>query len=26
LLAVVSMYQALGGGWEPKMEKPVNAL
>jgi len=26
LLAVVSMYQALGGGWEPKMEKPGNAL
>jgi outer membrane protein, multidrug efflux system len=26
LLAFVSMYQALGGGWEPKMEKPVNAL
>jgi outer membrane protein, multidrug efflux system len=26
LLAVVSFYQALGGGWEPKMEKPVNAL
>jgi outer membrane protein, multidrug efflux system len=26
LLAMVSMYQALGGGWEPKMEKPVNAL
>jgi NodT family efflux transporter outer membrane factor (OMF) lipoprotein len=26
LLAVVSLYQALGGGWEPKMEKPVNAL
>jgi multidrug efflux system outer membrane protein len=26
LLAFVSMYQALGGGWEPKMEKPVDAL
>ena len=26
LLAVVSLYQALGGGWEPKMETPVNAL
>jgi len=26
LLAVVSLYQALGGGWEPRMEKPVNAL
>jgi multidrug efflux system outer membrane protein len=26
LLAVVSLYQALGGGWEPKMEKPVDAL
>jgi outer membrane protein, multidrug efflux system len=26
LLAIVSLYQALGGGWEPKMEKPVNAL
>ncbi len=26
LLAYVSVYQALGGGWEPKMEKPVNAL
>ena len=26
LLAFVSLYQALGGGWEPKMEKPVNAL
>jgi NodT family efflux transporter outer membrane factor (OMF) lipoprotein len=28
LLAVVSLYQALGGGWEPKMkiERPVNAL
>jgi multidrug efflux system outer membrane protein len=26
LLALVSMYQALGGGWEPKMEKPGNAL
>ena len=26
LLAFVSLYQALGGGWEPKMEKTVNAL
>lgn len=26
LLAIVSLYQALGGGWEPQMEKPVNAL
>ena len=26
LLAFVSLYQALGGGWEPKVEKPVNAL
>jgi multidrug efflux system outer membrane protein len=26
LLAIVSLYQALGGGWEPKMEKPVDAL
>jgi NodT family efflux transporter outer membrane factor (OMF) lipoprotein len=26
LLAIVSLYQALGGGWEPKMENPVNAL
>ncbi len=26
LLAIVSLYQALGGGWEPKMEMPVNAL
>jgi NodT family efflux transporter outer membrane factor (OMF) lipoprotein len=31
LLAVVSLYQALGGGWEPKLlapklERPVNAL
>jgi len=26
LLAIISLYQALGGGWEPKMEKPVNAL
>ncbi|MCL2716179.1 MAG: efflux transporter outer membrane subunit [Alphaproteobacteria bacterium] len=25
LLAVVSLYQALGGGWEPKLEKPANA-
>jgi outer membrane protein, multidrug efflux system len=26
LLAYVSLYQALGGGWEPRMERPVNAL
>ena len=26
LLAFISLYQALGGGWEPRMEKPVNAL
>jgi outer membrane protein, multidrug efflux system len=28
LLAFVSLYQALGGGWEPKLkiERPVNAL
>jgi len=28
VLAVVSLYQALGGGWEPKLriERPVNAL
>src|ERR1700744_4193764 len=26
LLAVVSLYQALGGGWEPRMEKQVNAF
>ena len=26
LLAIVSLYQALGGGWEPRMEKTVNAL
>ena len=26
LLAYISLYQALGGGWEPRMEKPVNAL
>ncbi len=25
-LAVVSLYQALGGGWEPRVERPVNAL
>jgi outer membrane protein TolC len=24
--AIVSLYQALGGGWEPRMERPVNAL
>ncbi|HKU05693.1 MAG TPA: efflux transporter outer membrane subunit [Bradyrhizobium sp.] len=26
VLAIVSLYQALGGGWEPRMERPVNAL
>jgi outer membrane protein, multidrug efflux system len=26
LQAIVSLYQALGGGWEPKMERPLNAL
>jgi outer membrane protein, multidrug efflux system len=26
LLAIVSLYQAMGGGWEPRMEKPANAL
>jgi len=26
LLAIISLYQALGGGWEPRMEKPVDAL
>ncbi len=26
LLAIISMYQALGGGWEPRMERPVDAL
>jgi outer membrane protein, multidrug efflux system len=26
LQAVVSLYQALGGGWAPRMEKPVDAL
>ncbi|WP_136626353.1 efflux transporter outer membrane subunit [Bradyrhizobium macuxiense] len=26
LLAIVGLYQALGGGWEPKMERPVDAL
>ena len=26
LQAIVSLYQALGGGWEPKVEKPVDAL
>ena len=25
-LAIVSLYQALGGGWEPRLERPVNAL
>lgn len=26
MLAIVSLYQALGGGWEPRMERPVDAL
>ncbi len=26
LLAIVSLYQALGGGWEPKVERSVDAL
>jgi outer membrane protein TolC len=26
LQAIVSLYQALGGSWEPRMERPVNAL
>ncbi|TKW79721.1 MAG: efflux transporter outer membrane subunit [Bradyrhizobium icense] len=26
LQAIVSLYQALGGGWEPRMERSVNAL
>jgi outer membrane protein, multidrug efflux system len=26
LLAIISLYQALGGGWEPRMERPVDAL
>ncbi|ABD88107.1 efflux transporter outer membrane subunit [Rhodopseudomonas palustris] len=26
LLAIVSLYQALGGGWQPRLERPVNAL
>jgi NodT family efflux transporter outer membrane factor (OMF) lipoprotein len=26
LQAIVSLYQALGGGWEPKIERPVHAL
>jgi len=25
LQAILSLYQALGGGWEPRMEIPVNA-
>jgi outer membrane protein, multidrug efflux system len=25
LLAIVSLYQALGGGWEPKLATPANA-
>jgi NodT family efflux transporter outer membrane factor (OMF) lipoprotein len=26
LQAFVSLYQALGGGWEPRIERPANAL
>jgi NodT family efflux transporter outer membrane factor (OMF) lipoprotein len=26
LQAIVSLYQALGGGWEPRIERPANAL
>jgi outer membrane protein, multidrug efflux system len=26
LQAIVSLYQALGGGWEPKVGRPVDAL
>lgn len=26
LLAIVSLYQALGGGWEPKIERATDAL
>ncbi|MGY3615155.1 multidrug efflux system outer membrane protein [Bradyrhizobium sp. USDA 10063] len=26
LQAIISLYQALGGGWEPKVERPVDAL
>jgi outer membrane protein, multidrug efflux system len=26
LQAFVSVYQALGGGWEPRMEKSADAL
>jgi len=26
LQAIVSLYQALGGGWEPKAARPTNAL
>ena len=26
LLAIVSLYQALGGGWEPRMMNPADAL
>ncbi len=26
LLAIVGLYQALGGGWEPRMERAANAL
>ena len=26
LLAIVSLYQSLGGGWEPKMDMPVDEI
>jgi outer membrane protein, multidrug efflux system len=26
LQAIISLYQALGGGWQPKVERPVDAL
>jgi len=26
LQAIVGLYQALGGGWEPRIERPANAL
>src|SRR5215470_8474326 len=26
VLAIVGLYQALGGGWEPRMERAANAL
>jgi outer membrane protein TolC len=26
LQAIVSLHQALGGGWQPRMERTVNAL